>query len=77
MIKAPEKLNGYPVIASSIHSNGYVTVMVERKGDYMPFVVATWYPELKSSWLWGHYSDNRADADKDFQEAQTRNTNRG
>lgn len=47
----PAKLNGYPVISHTIHAT-CVTVAVDR-GDCI--VVATWWPELGDSWMWGHY----------------------
>lgn len=47
----PQVLNGYPVVRTERHAN-CVTVMV-RKDD--EFVVATWWPELKTTWMWGHY----------------------
>ena len=77
MVKAPTKLNGFPVIASMTHSNGYVSVMVERDDEFMPFVVATWHEGLKNSWTWGHYFYTRDEAVADFQETQARNQNRG
>jgi hypothetical protein len=77
MVKAPVKLNGYPVIQSAIHSNGYVSVMVKREDEFMPYVVATWWPELKKSWSWGHYHYDHAEALESFNEVQERNAKRG
>jgi hypothetical protein len=48
---APKTLNGYPVIRAEVHTN-VVTVMMDAPGQY---VVATWWPELGTAWMWGHY----------------------
>lgn len=86
---APAKLNGHPVIKSTVHTN-CVTVMVAKTGVWSEplkideFVVATWWPELKSGWSWGHYFpthfttevETRALADADFAETEKRNAER-
>jgi len=77
MSNAPTKLNGYPVIKYTAHSNGYVTVMVERDDDHMRYVVASWYPELKRGWIWGHYSATLEEAYQDYSEVEKRNRGRG
>lgn len=76
----PTKLNGHPVIAFNLHTNGYATVMVEKPGEY---VVATWWPELGKSWSWGHYHqapigdvDAYNRAQDDFAETAKRNSAR-
>lgn len=78
-MQAPTKLNGYPVIESAIHAN-CVTVMVQKESEY---VVATWWPELKSCWSWGHYVAFQAspglarkEADAQFTAAKERNASR-
>lgn len=73
-MNAPITLNGHKVIRSAIHKN-CVTVMVD-KGDEL--IVATWWPELKHCWSWGHYFPSRVatyytDAIKDFNETAARN----
>lgn len=68
MVRVPETLNGYPVIKSEVHANGYVTIMVSKPegGRFdtaggaagrkvSEFVVATWWPDLTTGWSWGHY----------------------
>lgn len=68
-------LNGYPVVRSTLHLNGYSTVMVKRgETDY---VVATWYPALGSTWSWGHYDMDYIDAGKVYEETAKRNEQRG
>jgi hypothetical protein len=74
----PRELNGYPVIKRR-HHNHCTTVMVDRHGDYdqQRYVVATWAPMLRSTWSWGHYWDDRFDADRSFEEVAARNERRG
>lgn len=78
----PEKLNGYPVIRSTRHRN-VATVMMARPTSEKPeeFIVATWFPEIKEGWVWGHYfhthrrsvEECRAEADAAFLEVEKRN----
>ena len=76
IMDTPKTLNGYPVIRVEQHKN-CATVMVDKPGEY---VVATWWPELGSSWSWGHYFPGPADAcDEamhDFNRTATRNAGR-
>lgn len=74
-MSVPKLLNGYAVVWTRTHSNGYVTVMVER--DDATFIVATWWKELGSTWQWGHYDLKRADADVCFEGVAERNRKRG
>ena len=92
LVTAPATLNGYPVIKSEVHDNGYVTIMVAKPaglGDgpgqkYSEFVVATWWPDLGTGWSWGHYfstygktdDEARNKADADFNETAQRNKGR-
>lgn len=65
----PQQLNGYPVIAVVVnHSGSRATVMVDRTSvePKMPYVVASWWPELGKTWNGGDYSSDRKDADHDF-----------
>jgi hypothetical protein len=72
----PTELNGYPVIRFAEHKN-CVTVMVRREQNpAIPYVVATWWPELKSTWSWGHYCYNSVEADAEFKAAKARNEKR-
>lgn len=66
----PDKLNGYPVERSERHRN-CATILCKLRDD--EFVVATWWPELKDAWQWGHYSTTRATADDDFKSVAHRN----
>lgn len=75
MLTAPEKLNGYPVIQSEVFAQ-CITVMMLRDDPRQPFVVATWWPELKTTWSWGHYSSSRKQADRDFFDVSRRNLRR-
>lgn len=70
---APAELNGYPVVKAERHANCW-TVMVNQDGQ--GFAVATWWPELGTSWMWGHYSKFRRDADRDWLEVSQRNAKR-
>lgn len=70
----PKVLNGYPVYHREDHRNGYFTIMVQKGED--EFVVATWWSDLKTQWMWGHYSFSHADAVEDFKEAAARNSKR-
>lgn len=54
----PQSLNGYPVTMATPHENGYVTVMMTRTGHVQPYVVATYWPDLGSTWMWGTYEDS-------------------
>ena len=72
---APARLNGYGVNKSQVHKN-CVTVAVYRPDEpELPFVVATWWPELGNSWSWGHYV-SRADMLTTFRNVAARNANR-
>lgn len=75
-MNVPETLNGSPVIRSAVHED-CVTVMVRGPSDY---VVATWWPELGTSWSWGHYFAGPAysltEATKDFDRTCRRNSKR-
>jgi hypothetical protein len=63
----PQTLNGYPVIKSQQNSAGTVfTVMLHRKGNHIPFVVATWTQQLGDKWLRGFYEHTAADANAQF-----------
>lgn len=73
----PTTLNGFPVKMVRLHLNGYATVMVEREGSIDPYVVATWWPELKDTWSWGHYERNLDEANDKFDLISARNCNRG
>lgn len=75
MLKAPATLNGYPVIQSRVHES-CVTVMVERRDQITPFVVATWWPGLLGTWSWGHYEHCLPDAMETFEEVAGRNRRR-
>lgn len=74
-IAAPTKLNGYPVVKANIHPS-CVTVMVHRADDPIPFVVATWWPDLKTQWMWGHYASDADEAASAFEGASSRNATR-
>lgn len=75
---APRSLNGFPVIRSTVHPNGYVTVLVHRKSEtHMPYVVATWTPVCANAWVWGHYCENPREAEDEFSTVARRNKARG
>lgn len=71
----PATLNGHPVVAKEEHAN-CSTVMVLRDDNSVPYVVATWWPSLGTSWSWGHYCDDRVEADRAFRAAASRNAAR-
>jgi hypothetical protein len=73
----PKALNGFPVTMATPHENGYVTVLVTRKDDPMPYVVATYWRDLGNSWSWGHYAATPEEAMTDYLEASERNAERG
>lgn len=72
-MNAPATLNGYPVIHHHSHAN-CATVLVDRGEEERGprFVVATWWPELKTSWSWGHYVDE-AGKNRTMVEVRSRN----
>ncbi|QXV73727.1 hypothetical protein [Rhizobium phage RHph_N46] len=76
-VNVPTKLNGYRVVESKAHENGYVTVMVDRDQQHEPYVVATWWQGLGESWSWGHYCDTMIKASETFSEVSRRNERRG
>ena len=53
----PTTLNGFPVIADAPRKRdeSQTAVVVYRRGDPMPYVVATWTPTCGTTWTWGHY----------------------
>lgn len=53
----PHSLNGWPVKAFSIDPQGQTAlVLVHRETNRLnPWVAATWWPELETSWQWGNY----------------------
>lgn len=72
-IDAPVILNGFPVVFSA-RKNGTPArftapreadeswwVVVRRDSDFQPYVVASWWPDLGSVWMWGHYLDTPQD----------------
>lgn len=74
MTQAPLTLNGHPVVAHVVHPNGYFTVMVHQGGK--AYCVATWWPDLKTSWCWGHYHHDYNEAFEDFYETSINNQGR-
>jgi hypothetical protein len=74
----PARLNGAQVVRAESHGNGYATITVELANNPVtPFVVATWWPELGTSWQWGHYCRNAREAAETFASVAARNTGRG
>lgn len=73
--EVPERLNGYPVISHQIHAV-CVTVAVER-GNHI--VIATWWPDLGNTWMWGHYLHGKTGGQQQsaFCEVAARNARRG
>lgn len=80
IMDTPKELNGFPVVRVEQHKN-CSTVMIGKPGEY---VVATWWPDLKTTWMWGHYFMIRMgdvetayrDATKDFNTTASFNTTR-
>jgi hypothetical protein len=73
---APTELNGHPVVKSKVHKT-CVTIMAHNKRDlYEEFIVATWWPSLGSSWMWGHYFKDKVAALADFTNTADRNAKR-
>jgi hypothetical protein len=64
MSTVPVTLNGFNVIHSVTHDNGYSTVMVKR--DDNDYVVATWAPMLGHTWAWGDYLKDYSEAGDSF-----------
>jgi hypothetical protein len=73
----PKALNGYPVAMATPHENGFVTVLVIRQNAPMPYVVATWWPNLKTTWMWGHYNSSPETAMDEFLTVSQFNEKRG
>lgn len=72
----PTQLNGYQIIEIRYHQN-CATVMVYRPDEERaPYVVATWWPELGTTWSWGHYCTTEAEADETFAEVRAKNARR-
>jgi hypothetical protein len=71
----PSHLNGHEVISYTKHGT-CSTVMVLRANDPIPYVVATWWPGLGTSWMWGHYCEDHAKAVAQFDSAMRRNEER-
>lgn len=74
-VALPRELNGYPVIGCVEHSNKYCSVLVKRADN--DYVVATWWPELKETWSWGHYESSYEDASRTYEDVKRRNRMRG
>jgi hypothetical protein len=78
-IVVPKVLNGYPVVLSTAHRTR-ATVMVDRARDFpdrQRYAVATWWPELGSTWWQGHYdNDTWREAHETFSEVEQRNAGR-
>lgn len=81
----PASLNGYPVTAIQRHQNCCTVMCIrdpENAPDHRSLVVATWWPSLGDSWVWGHYindtdsADAQAAAEGTFHEVAERNARR-
>ena len=60
----PKTLNGFPVKAFTISKNAdRALVLIHREGDFMPWVAASWWPELGTQWQWGNYFKSYQEAD--------------
>lgn len=65
---APQKLNHYPVISSFATPGdratraGFVVLVDKQDGEF----VTAWAGDGDSSWCWGHYFEDRAEAEADF-----------
>lgn len=75
MIRAPKSLNGYPVVRQRPHPNCATVMMKRDAGDY---VIATWWPDLGDSWMWGHYLPDTTslELDTEFRDVADRNATR-
>lgn len=76
----PATLNGLPVLSFVVHKN-CATVALVRGADTDPAqttIIATWWPDLGTSWSWGHYlRGNMSKAARGcFDEVSARNENR-
>lgn len=71
----PERLNGFRVISHQIHAV-CVTVAIER-WDHV--VIATWWPDLGNTWMWGHYLHGKTGGQQqhEFCLVAARNARRG
>lgn len=71
MTTAPETMNGHPVIsahhtpATPATREGHV-ILVDRGEHAHDRYVTAWAGLGDKSWCWGHYFNNRTDADADF-----------
>lgn len=74
-VKHPSTLNGYPVERFIPHDN-CASVMVRRGPN--DFVLATWWPDLGETWMWGHYlpGASRIEREAEWIELQDRNATR-
>lgn len=72
-VNIPFSLNGYPVVKAdtrrgNIFGSNNLIVMVHRKGEPHPYVVATWSPACGNEWVWGTYCKDRDEAERVFRE---------
>ena len=64
IIETPHELNGYRVIScgNSRRQGEYIVIVVRPDHPVHPFVVASWWPELGSTWHQGDYVESIEDA---------------
>ena len=63
----PDQLNGYDVIRVQINpASNMAAVMVQREHPMRPYVVASWYPALGTTWSSGDYVATVEEANKSF-----------
>lgn len=63
-------VNGYPILESTATEADHATrpghvILVQRDQEHQPFVTA-WLGEGDTGWTWGHYFQDRADAEGDY-----------
>ena len=68
-MEIPTDLNGFPVVACAPRKDteGMWAVLVVCSELGMPYLVASWSPELRNEWLWGHYYDNISKAVRHYE----------
>ena len=69
MTDAPTHLNGYPVVQATRTARGGHVILVDRGPDSPHRWVTAFLPMgMTTSWHWGHYLIDEADARADYAE---------
>ena len=60
----PRRLNGYAVHAFNRRADRVLVICHRPDHPLHPWVGATWWPELGTTWMWGHYFATEAEAEE-------------